>query len=114
MHRTGNPDKFEAGTPAIINIIAFARALKFIRQSGNEIFRHPTTEKLSATLFPRLRFPGVARVSFGIENGEKDIDTLIEVLGKIAGKTKTLSQKKTEKEINYFVKATALRVYSKQ
>jgi selenocysteine lyase/cysteine desulfurase len=30
------PDRFEAGTPAIISVIAFARALKLIRQSGNE------------------------------------------------------------------------------
>jgi selenocysteine lyase/cysteine desulfurase len=32
------PGKFEAGTPAIINIIAFARALQMIRHSGKEIF----------------------------------------------------------------------------
>jgi selenocysteine lyase/cysteine desulfurase len=32
------PDKFEAGTPAIINIIAFARALQLIRHFGNDTF----------------------------------------------------------------------------
>jgi selenocysteine lyase/cysteine desulfurase len=42
------PDRFEAGTPAIINIIAFARALLLIRQSGNNIFINPATEKLTA------------------------------------------------------------------
>ena len=31
------PDKFEAGTPAIINVIAFARALMLMQHSGNEI-----------------------------------------------------------------------------
>lgn len=43
------PDKFEAGTPAIINIIAFARALSLIRQYGNRIFLDSNTEKLTAT-----------------------------------------------------------------
>lgn len=43
------PDRFEAGTPAIVNIIAFAKALRMIRQSGNEIFRGTTAEKLTAT-----------------------------------------------------------------
>ena len=33
------PDKFEAGTPAIINIIAFAQALKLIRQYGSDVFK---------------------------------------------------------------------------
>ena len=42
------PDKFEAGTPAIINVIAFARALQLIRHFGNDIFRDPTAEKLTA------------------------------------------------------------------
>ena len=43
------PDKFEAGTPAIINIIAFVKALLMIRKSGNNIFRNPIAEKLTAT-----------------------------------------------------------------
>lgn len=33
-----SPDKFEAGTPAIINVIAFARALQLIQQSGKAAF----------------------------------------------------------------------------
>ena len=33
------PDKFEAGTPAIINIIAFAQALKLLRKYGNDVFK---------------------------------------------------------------------------
>jgi selenocysteine lyase/cysteine desulfurase len=33
------PDKFEAGTPAIVNIIAFARALMMISELGKDIFK---------------------------------------------------------------------------
>lgn len=33
------PDKFEAGTPAIINVIAFAKALLLVKKYGNDIFR---------------------------------------------------------------------------
>ena len=33
------PDKFEAGTPAIVNVIAFAVALRLIRRFGNDAFR---------------------------------------------------------------------------
>ncbi len=43
-----SPDRFEAGTPAIINIIAFARALRLIRHFGNNAFQNITGEKLSA------------------------------------------------------------------
>ena len=32
------PERFEPGTPAIVNIIAFAEALKMIRQNGPHIF----------------------------------------------------------------------------
>jgi selenocysteine lyase/cysteine desulfurase len=43
---SGAPDRFEAGTPAIINVIAFARALQMIQQSGKDIFLHPSPEKM--------------------------------------------------------------------
>jgi len=43
------PDRFEAGTPAIINVIAFARAIQLIQKSGKDIFLNPASEKLSAT-----------------------------------------------------------------
>ncbi len=43
------PDKFEAGTPAIINIIAFAKALRLIQHFGKDAFQGVTTEKLTAT-----------------------------------------------------------------
>ena len=44
-----SPDKFEAGTPAIINIIAFARALRMIKRSGKAIFLNSTSKPLTAT-----------------------------------------------------------------
>ncbi len=43
------PDKFEAGTPAIVNDIAFAKALRLIRHFGNDAFQGATAEKLAAT-----------------------------------------------------------------
>ncbi|MBV5349411.1 aminotransferase class V-fold PLP-dependent enzyme, partial [bacterium] len=41
-------DKFEAGTPAIVNITAFAKALRMLQQSGKDIFLNPPTEMLTA------------------------------------------------------------------
>lgn len=43
------PDKFEAGTPAVINCIAFARALLLMKRSGKNAFLNITTGKLTAT-----------------------------------------------------------------
>ena len=43
------PDKFEAGTPAIVNVIAFAGALRLIRQFGNDAFQNAVAEKRTAT-----------------------------------------------------------------
>jgi selenocysteine lyase/cysteine desulfurase len=43
------PDKFEAGTPAIVNVIAFAKALRLIQHYGHDVFQDTTTEKLAAT-----------------------------------------------------------------
>jgi selenocysteine lyase/cysteine desulfurase len=42
------PDRFEAGTPAIINVIAFARALLLIRQYGKDIFLNKSADSLRA------------------------------------------------------------------
>jgi len=42
------PDRFEAGTPAIINIIAFAKALLIIQVSGKDTFLNTIPEKLTA------------------------------------------------------------------
>jgi selenocysteine lyase/cysteine desulfurase len=43
------PDKFEAGTPAIINVIAFAKALRLNQHFGNDAFQDAIAEKLAAT-----------------------------------------------------------------
>jgi hypothetical protein len=37
-------------------------------------------------LFPSIRLPGLVRISLGIGNSREDVETLIRVLGKIAGK----------------------------
>lgn len=42
------PDKLEAGTPSIINVIAFAKALLMIRHYGNDAFKNVPGEKVSA------------------------------------------------------------------
>jgi selenocysteine lyase/cysteine desulfurase len=42
-----SPDKFEAGTPAIVNIIAFATGLRMIQISGKEIFLKESPRLLS-------------------------------------------------------------------
>jgi selenocysteine lyase/cysteine desulfurase len=39
------PDKFEAGTPAIVNVIAFAAALRLIRRLGSDAFRDAVAAK---------------------------------------------------------------------
>jgi selenocysteine lyase/cysteine desulfurase len=39
------PDKLEAGTPAIVNVIALAVALRLIRQLGNDAFQDAAGEK---------------------------------------------------------------------
>jgi selenocysteine lyase/cysteine desulfurase len=43
---TKAPGRFEAGTPAITNIIAFARALRISQQYGTEVFKNGVCEKL--------------------------------------------------------------------
>lgn len=46
------PDRFEAGTPAVINAIAFARALQITRRFGEDVFKKQ--EPVSATAFQIL------------------------------------------------------------
>jgi selenocysteine lyase/cysteine desulfurase len=43
------PDRFEAGTPAIINVIALAGALRLMRHFGNDSFQKTAAEKLAAS-----------------------------------------------------------------
>jgi selenocysteine lyase/cysteine desulfurase len=42
------PDKFEAGTPSVISVIAFAKALLIMRHYGNNVFKNLSWEKVSA------------------------------------------------------------------
>lgn len=43
------PDKFEAGTPTIVNVIAFAKALRLIQHFGNDAFQGAAAETISST-----------------------------------------------------------------
>ncbi|MGE5263704.1 MAG: aminotransferase class V-fold PLP-dependent enzyme [Acidobacteriota bacterium] len=43
------PDKFEAGTPAIVNVIAFAKALRLIQHFGKDVFQGAGAEERAAT-----------------------------------------------------------------
>ena len=54
-------------------------------------------QRLIVTLFPKVRLPGLTRVSLGIENSEKDVDTLIRVLGNIAGHPRTPAEGRSTK-----------------
>jgi selenocysteine lyase/cysteine desulfurase len=42
------PERFEAGTPNIVNVIAFAKALQLIKDFGNNIFKKQETKASSA------------------------------------------------------------------
>ena len=42
------PDRFEAGTPAITNVIAFAQALRLMQHFGKEAFQRVTPEERTA------------------------------------------------------------------
>jgi selenocysteine lyase/cysteine desulfurase len=42
------PDRFEAGTPPVINVIAFACALQLVKKFGKDIFVQPAPARLSA------------------------------------------------------------------
>jgi selenocysteine lyase/cysteine desulfurase len=43
------PGRFEAGTPAIVNVIAFAKALLLTQQLGDDAFKDTTAEELTAS-----------------------------------------------------------------
>ena len=73
-------------------------------------------QKLIVTLFPKLSLPGVARVSLGIGNSESDVDHLIQVLEKIAGKPQSQSKDakpaQVKKLMNDFSGAIVRRIYT--
>jgi hypothetical protein len=79
------------------------------------------------TLIPGVRFPGVARVSLGIENTEEDVERLIQTLNKIArkhqsnensnisskhNKTLNFSTAETKMQMEKFVTDMSYKVYS--
>jgi len=80
-------------------------------------------QKMIVTLFPKLALPGLARLSFGIENTNDDVDTFIQVLDILANKPKLTTESATngtpllkkaevQKQIGDFIRARAERVYS--
>ena len=85
-------------------------------------------QRLIVTVFPKVTLPGLLRISLGIENSIEEVDTLVRVLGNIAGKpgrssavsdsnsaekgTFPFSKAKVKQQMNDFVKAATLRVYS--
>ena len=44
-------------------------------------------QKVIVILLPKVKLPGIARVSLGIENTPEEIDILVRVLGRIARKS---------------------------
>ena len=57
-------------------------------------------------LFPNLNFPGLGQGSFGIENTKQDVDSLIQVLEKIAKQphvSKKTDLQKNRKKISSFL-----------
>ena len=84
-------------------------------------------QRVMQTLLPKIRFPGLVRVSLGIENCEEDVDALIHAMNEIAGHTRssgnkpttfkengtgTLKKAQVQKQMNDFTRSSALRVYS--
>jgi selenocysteine lyase/cysteine desulfurase len=81
-------------------------------------------QQLIQTLFPKLRLPGVARVSLSLANSEEDVDNLVRALRKIAGKNNTAKKSKSahdgttmpsmaqvKKQMKDFIRAAAVKVY---
>jgi selenocysteine lyase/cysteine desulfurase len=69
-------------------------------------------QRLIASLFHGIVFPGLARVSLGIENSEEDIDALIKVVGEIARQHRIRKPASLQKQMNDFTKAAAQKVYA--
>lgn len=70
------------------------------------------------TLFPQMTLPGLTRISLGIENTAGEIDTLIDVLDKIArqpaAEDSPFASQKTDIQLRMddFARAAAQRVYT--
>ncbi len=67
---------------------------------------------LIATLFRKIKFPGLARISLGIGNTEEDINTLIKVLNEIAIRSKSLPDKNIKKLLENFKKTIVQKVFA--
>jgi selenocysteine lyase/cysteine desulfurase len=67
---------------------------------------------LIATLFRKIKFPGLARISLGIGNTEEDINTLIKVLNEIAIRSKSLPDKNIKKLLENFKKTVVQKVFA--
>jgi selenocysteine lyase/cysteine desulfurase len=65
-------------------------------------------QRLMLSLVPGLSLPGLVRVSFGIQNTEAEVDSLIEVLGAITQKPRTHG---IGRQIDDYVAAAVQRVY---
>jgi len=84
--------------------------VKYILNVGPGLERF---QRVMQTLIPGMSFPGVARVSFGIENTEKDVEKLISALRQLAS-TKGPdrdAQKETEQRIGEFQTTCLEKVY---
>jgi selenocysteine lyase/cysteine desulfurase len=46
-------------------------------------------QRLIQTIIPGMKFPGLVRISLGIQNTKEDVDNFIATLGEIAGKRKS-------------------------
>lgn len=68
-------------------------------------------QRIIATLFHKINFPGLARISFGIENSEKDVDVLIHELNRIVRRSGPSEQKDIKQQIDNYVSKAAQRVY---
>jgi selenocysteine lyase/cysteine desulfurase len=83
-------------------------------------------QRLIVLIFPSLKLPGFARVSFGIENTEADVDILLDELGKIAGADHPVvkssvsrdngitirDKKEVQRQINDLVREISNKVYA--
>jgi len=68
-------------------------------------------QRLIVRLFPKLRLPGVARVSIGIENTVEHVDLFIQTLSNIANKNHH-PDNDISKKMNSFLKEREKRVYT--
>lgn len=72
-------------------------------------------QRVIQTLFPRLRLPGMVRVSLGVENDTHDVDELIATLTAMAEKRSgkaLLSRGQVRQQMTELAAASARRVYS--